>query len=156
MLFRSGNPETYRYIHIVAHGTKIALEPMDSAIILSPDADHSYKLYARDIANLKHPLQAEVVTITSCDSAGTSINDLGGPIGLMWAFMHAGAHQVVAALWKVDDAATPQLMDQFYRELAKGKAASEALRNAKLAMLRARGPHRQPFYWAAFQLYSRS
>jgi CHAT domain-containing protein len=153
--FLTSNPDDYRYIHFVAHGTNFALEPMDSAIILSPGKDNSYKLYARDIADLKRPLQAELVTISSCESAGISVNDLGGPIGLSSAFMHAGARQVVAALWKVDDAATPQLMDQFYSELAKGKTASEALRDAKLAMLRNKR-HQSPFYWAMLQLYSRS
>ncbi|HWZ44422.1 MAG TPA: CHAT domain-containing tetratricopeptide repeat protein [Candidatus Saccharimonadales bacterium] len=154
--FFASNPWTYRYIHFVAHGTKIVLEPLDSAIILSPGTDNAYKLYARDIASLKRPLQAELVTISSCDSAGTRVNDLGGPIGLSWAFLHAGAHQVVAARWKVDDAAMPQLMDRFYSELAKGKTASEALRDAKLDMLRTRGPHQRPFYWATLQLYSRT
>lgn len=151
--FFTSNPEFYRYIHFVAHGTNIPLEPMDSAIILSPDQDNSYKLYARDLANLKHPIHAEVVTISSCNSAGASTNDLGGPVGLSSAFLHAGAHQVVAALWKIDDAATPQLMDQFYSELAKGKTASEALHDAKLSMLHDKR-HRNPFYWATLQLYS--
>lgn len=147
--------ESYRYIHIAAHGTNIALEPMDSAIILSPGKDNSYKLYARDVANLRHPIHTELVTISSCYSAGVSTNDLGGPIGLSWAFMHAGAHQVIAALWKVDDAAMPQLMDEFYSELAKGKTADEALRDAKLTMLRSKR-YQSPFYWATLQLYSRA
>lgn len=151
--FFTSNPESYRYIHFVAHGTNIALEPMDSAIILSRDKNTSYKLYARDVANLKHPIHAEVVTISSCNSAGVTTNDLGGPVGLSSAFLHAGAQQVVAALWKVDDAATPQLMEKFYSELAKGKKASEALHDAKLSMLHDKR-HRAPFYWATLQLYS--
>jgi CHAT domain-containing protein len=151
--FFTSNPEFYRYIHFVAHGTNITLEPMDSAIILSRGKDNSYKLYARDVANLKHPIHAEVVTISSCNSAGVLTNDLGGPVGLSSAFLHAGAQQVVAALWKVDDAATPQLMEQFYSELAKGKKASEALRDAKLSMLRNDKLHGVPFYWAPMQLY---
>lgn len=153
--FLTSSPDDYRYIHFVAHGTNFAMEPMDSAIILSPGKDNSYKLYARDIAGLKRPIKAELVTISSCESAGISVNDLGGPIGLSSAFLHAGARQVVAALWKVDDAATPQLMDRFYSQLAKGKMASEALRDAKLAMLHDKR-HQSPFYWAMLQLYSRT
>lgn len=153
--FLAGNPEEYRYIHIAAHGTNIALEPMDSAIILSPGNNNSYKLYARDIVDLKRPIHAELVTISSCDSAGIPVNDLGGPIGLSSAFLHAGARQVIAALWKVADATTPQLMDQFYSELARGKTASEALRDAKLTMLHDKRLQR-PFYWATLQLYSRA
>jgi CHAT domain-containing protein len=153
--FFASHPEDYRYIHVAAHGSDIPLDPMDSAIILSPDHNNSYKLYARDIAELKRGIHAEVVTISSCHSAGSLVNNLGGPVGLSSAFMHAGAHQVVAALWNVADAATPQLMDHFYSELIHGKSASEALRDAKLSMLRAKGSH-EPFYWATLQLYSRA
>ncbi len=154
--FFNSNPGSYRYIHFVAHGTKIALEPLDSAIILSPDENHSYKLYARDIANLKHPITAEVVTISSCDSAGVFNYEMGGLVGLSWAFIHAGAKQVVAALWKVEDATTPELMGDFYREMAKGKSTSEALREAKLSFLHSRNSRKRPYYWATLQLYSGS
>ena len=68
--------------------------------------------------------------------------------------MRVGAHQVVAALWEVDDAANADLMDQFYGELTKGKSAAEALRDGKLAMLHSKGPRRRPYYWASLQLYT--
>jgi len=144
-----------RYIHFAGHSTRSALEPLDSAVILSPDAGNSYKLYARDIANLKRPIHAEIVTISSCDSAGIRTNSMS-PIGLMWAFLHAGAHHVVAASWKVDDTAAPELMGHFYRELVGGKMPSEALRDAKLTMLHSHKTHRLPYYWATLQLYSGS
>jgi CHAT domain-containing protein len=47
--FLTSHLEQYRYIHIAAHATKVALDPMDSAIILSRGSNNSYKLYARDI-----------------------------------------------------------------------------------------------------------
>ena len=55
--------------------------------------------------------------------------------GLSWAFLRAGAHNVIGALWEVSDVSTPQLMDEFYGELEKGKAPDAALRNAKLSLL---------------------
>jgi CHAT domain-containing protein len=154
--FFNSNPDAYRYIHFVAHGTNVALDPLESAIILSPDENHSYKLYARDIANLKRPIRAQVVTISSCNSAGSNTYEMGGLVGLSWAFTHAGAHQVVAALWKVDDATMPDLMGSFYREMAKGKSTSEALRDAKLVFLHSKGPRKRPYYWATLQLYTGS
>lgn len=154
--FFNSNPGSYRYIHFVAHGTKVSLEPLDSAIILSPDENHSYKLYARDIANLKHPLRAQVVTISSCDSAGVFNYEMGGLIGLSWAFTHAGAKQVVAALWKVEDATMPDLMGNFYKEMAQGKSTSKALRDAKLSFLHSTSARKRPYYWATLQLYSGS
>jgi CHAT domain-containing protein len=62
---------------------------------------------------------------------------------------------VVAALWDVSDASTPQLVDEFYRELKKAKSPAEALRLAKLSLLH-NDPFHSPFYWAPFQLYTGS
>jgi CHAT domain-containing protein len=73
-------------------------------------------------------------------------------VGLSWAFLRAGAHNVIGALWDVSDASTPQLMDQLYGELKKGEAPGTALRNAKLTLLHSSASFRKPFYWAPFQL----
>jgi CHAT domain-containing protein len=72
---------------------------------------------------------------------------------LSWAFLRAGAHGVIAALWEVNDNSTPQLMDHLYSEIGKGAAPDAALRDAKLALLRSGGVYRRPFYWAPFELY---
>ena len=77
-------------------------------------------------------------------------------MGLAWAFLRAGAHNVIAALWQADDAATPLLMDRLYGELETGKAPDEALRTAKLSLIHSPSVYRKPFYWAAFQLYAGS
>jgi CHAT domain-containing protein len=130
------------------------MSPLDSAIILSPDGDKSYKLYAREIKDI--PVHAELVTISACESAGKKTYAGEGLVGLAWAFMRAGAHQVVAALWEVDDASTPQLMDDFYSELGKGKSAVDALHDAKLKMLRSNSQRNRPYYWASLQLYTGS
>jgi nucleotide-binding universal stress UspA family protein len=73
-----------------------------------------------------------------------------GVQGLTAAFMGAGVPTIVASLWPVDDAATARLVERFYAELAKGRAAGEALRTAQRALREAGRPH--PFYWAGFIL----
>jgi CHAT domain-containing protein len=75
-------------------------------------------------------------------------------VGLSWAFLRAGARNVIAASWQVSDASTPQLMQSMYSRLAKGEAPDVALREAKLEMLQSDSVYRRPFYWGAFQLYS--
>ena len=75
-------------------------------------------------------------------------------VGLSWAFLRAGAHNVIGALWEVSDASTPQLMDELYNQLNKGKSPDVALRAAKLSLLNSNSAFRQPFYWAPFQLYT--
>jgi CHAT domain-containing protein len=114
----------------------------------------SHNLYARDIA--RTPLDARLVTISACDSAGTRTYSGEGLVGLSWAFLRAGAQEVIAALWEVNDASTAQLMDRLYAGIAAGESPADALRAAKLAMLRSDTIYRRPFYWAPFVIYSGS
>jgi CHAT domain-containing protein len=152
----SSHPEDFAYLHFVTHGTANRLSPLDSAVILSRSdrQDESYKLYARTI--LQHPLRAELVTISSCYGSGSRTYSGEGLVGLSWAFLRAGAHHVIGALWEVSDDSTPQLMDVLYGELGKGKSPEEALRTAKLSLLHSDSVFRKPFYWGPFQLYVRS
>ena len=150
--YLENHPEEFSHIHFVAHGTASRLSPLDSAIVLSkePGNSDSFKLYARDI--IQHRLRADLVTISACYGSGERAYSGEGLVGLAWAFLRAGAHNVIAALWDVSDASTDQLMDRFYAELAKGSPPDTALRAAKLSLLR-NSPFRNPFYWAPFQLY---
>jgi CHAT domain-containing protein len=152
--YLTSNPERFSYIHFVAHGTASRLSPLDSAIVLSKASpeDDSFKLYARDI--IRHPLRADLVTISACYSAGERSFAGEGLVGLSWAFLRAGARNVISALWDASDASTQLLMDKFYDELDKGASPDAALHAAKLSLLRKSGFH-NPFYWAPFQLYAR-
>jgi CHAT domain-containing protein/Flp pilus assembly protein TadD len=151
--YRQSNPERFAYIHFVAHGTSSRMVPLDSGVILSRDGD-DYKLYARDI--MQQPLRADLVTISACYGAGTRAYSGEGLVGLAWAFLRAGAHNVIAASWEVNDSSTAQLMDGLYNELGKGQDPATALRWAKLMMLHSGTIYRRPFYWAAFQVYTGS
>jgi CHAT domain-containing protein len=149
--YDSSHPAEYRFMHFVTHGTASDMNPLDSAIILSPSPE-GFKLYARDIIKTKiHP---ELVTISTCYGAGTRQYSGEGLVGLAWAFMRAGAHQVIGALWEVDDAANAELMDHFYTALAQTGRPAAALHEAKLAMLHSNTFHKRPYYWASLQLYT--
>ena len=114
----------FSYVHFVAHGTASRTTPLESAVILSPQGD-SYKLYARDIVT--KPLHADLVTISTCYGAGSRAYTGEGLVGLSWAFLRAGAHNTIAALWEVNDASTAQLMDQLYAGIDKGQRSSRRL-----------------------------
>ncbi|WP_433985170.1 CHAT domain-containing protein [Tunturiibacter empetritectus] len=60
--------------------------------------------------------------MSACDSAGKRIYSSEGLVGLSWAFLRAGAQNVVASLWEVNDASTPKLMDVFYAAIARGRS----------------------------------
>ncbi|MCO5195938.1 MAG: CHAT domain-containing protein [Anaerolineae bacterium] len=95
-------------------------------------------------------LQGATVVLSGCDSA--RVQSLGGDVlGLTSAFLYAGAAGLVAGLWKVDDAATAQLMTAFYRAWLDGRDSAEALRQAQLDLLRS-DDFALPYFWAAFTL----
>ncbi|HTR64840.1 MAG TPA: CHAT domain-containing protein [Terriglobales bacterium] len=157
--YMASNPGQFFYIHFVAHGTASRLSPLDSAVVLSngpatagETEGDSFKLYARDI--IRYPLRAQLVTVAACYGQGERSYAGEGLVGLSWAFLRAGARNVIAALWEVTDASTVLLMDRFYDGLNHGASPDAALRAAKLSLLH-HSAFRNPFYWAPFQLYSR-
>lgn len=148
--YLSAEPERFDYLHFVTHGTASSTHPLDSAVILTKSGD-SEKLYAHEI--ITRPLHAYLVTVSACDGIGKRSYAGEGLVGLSWAFLRAGAHNVIASLWEVNDDSTPKLMDELYKGLKAGQDPATALRNAKLSLVRSEGTFRKPFYWAPFQLY---
>jgi hypothetical protein len=110
-------------------------------------------LTAEAIANL--PLRdQELVVLSACETGLGDVAGGEGVFGLQRAFHQAGAHAVVASLWKVDDDLTRQLMARFYDNLwQKGLGRLEALRQAQLWVLQhGPGNSSRPRYWAAWVL----
>jgi CHAT domain-containing protein len=151
--YNASGPENFSYIHFVAHGMASRLSPLDSAVVLSRTAGDpdTFKLYARDIIHRR--LHADLVTISACYGSGSREYAGEGLIGLSWAFVRAGSHYVIGALWQVNDASTPRLMNRLYDELARDRSPDAALRDAKLSLIHAQSVYRKPLYWATFQLY---
>jgi CHAT domain-containing protein len=148
----AANPKQFQFIHFAAHSTAGTDRPMEeSAVILARDA-HGFSLSGKAIVLV--PLEAELVTVSSCNSAGRRNFAGEGVVGLAWAFLRAGARRVVAAQWEVDDSAAPPMMNKMYAAIvAGGVEPAEALRQAKLGLLHSNTPHKQPLYWAPFAIY---
>src|SRR5258708_15727352 len=151
-------PSHFSNLHLGPHGTASRARPLESAVVLSKESSSdTYKLYARDI--VQHRLNADLVTISACNGSGTRAYSGEGLVGLSWAFLAAGAHNVIGALWEVSDASTPELMDALYGELNQGKDPATALRNAKLSLLHSADRYpvfTKPSYFAPFHLYAGS
>lgn len=153
--WRQADPGKFDLIHFAAHASANQEEPLESAVILSRDTQNAaaaYKLRAMDIVNTR--INARLVTISACKSAGTRIYSGEGLVGLAWAFLESGAHNVIAGLWDVNDESGATMMARMYQYLAAGDAPADALREAKLELIRAGGAYRKPWYWGAFQLFS--
>jgi CHAT domain-containing protein len=151
--YLGSSPGEFGLIHFAAHAVANSQSPLDSAVILSGPAGRE-KLFARQI--MATPLGARLVTISACRGAGARVYAGEGLVGLAWAFLHAGASNVIAGLWNVDDRSTAELMQLIYRAMAEGKAPAESLREAKRELIRSAPVFRKPYYWAPFQMYRRS
>jgi CHAT domain-containing protein/tetratricopeptide (TPR) repeat protein len=139
--------KTYRYLHFATHGTANNVRAFDSALILTrpaklqePRVGEPYldgRLTAAEVLEFWQ-LDAELVTLSACDSGLGRPGGGDGLLGFAQAFLLAGSRSVCLTLWQVDDTATALLMDRFYRNLlgqraegAKPLPKAEALREAK-------------------------
>jgi CHAT domain-containing protein len=135
-------------LHLACHGILDAENPRRSGLVLGGGE----VLTMDDLYGLDVP--ADLVVLSACHTGEARILLGEGVMGLARAFFVAGAPRVVVSDWAVDDASTKELMVAFYEGIRRdGLAPSAALRRAKLAMLRAGGPHAHPHHWAAFVLW---
>jgi hypothetical protein len=149
--YRDSSLDRFSMVHFTAHATANMESPLESAVVLS-GPDTGYKLYARDVAD--KPLKADLVTVSACRSAGERTYSGEGLVGFAWAFLHAGARRVIAGLWDVDDRSTALVMDELYAGLEAGWTPAQALRKAKLALIREGGQPAGPYYWGPFEIFT--
>ena len=77
----------------------------------------------------------QLVVLSACETGVGEVQNGEGVYGLRRALVLAGAQTQVASLWKVADAATKDLMVDYYRSLLKGEGRSAALRDVQRAMI---------------------
>lgn len=135
-----------RRLHIAAHAVSRPGEGRLPGFYERAGAD-APRITLEDIYRLN--LEAELVVLSACE---TGLGDrIGGEgfLGLSRAFLHAGARQLVASLWRVEDRSTAELMTAFHAALPE-QGTAQALRDAKLSLLESEWSH--PSYWASFVL----
>jgi CHAT domain-containing protein/tetratricopeptide (TPR) repeat protein len=136
-------PDAPDVLHLACHGEFRADSPAFSALRL---ADGPLSLH--DLSHLQ--MDTRLVVLSACETGQSRLAPGDELLGLVRGFMLAGARQVLATLWAVDDEATAQLMGAFHTRLERGERASAALRGAQ-RQLAAQGLH--PFFWAAWALH---
>lgn len=120
-----------------------------SALALSgANRDRGGLITAQQIAGLD--LQGtELVVLSACETGVGTVKRGEEFSGLRRALAIAGARTQVTSLWRVSDAATRDLMTQYYRFLLEGVGRAEALQLAQ-ARVAAIPEWRHPAFWAAF------
>lgn len=114
-----------------------------------PDDVEDGVLTALELSNMNLG-NVDMVVMSACES-GLGESSGEGVFGLQRGFKLAGANTLLMSLWQVDDAVTPKLMTEFYRNYLSGKSKHESLRLAQKS-LRDSSEYSDPDYWAAFIL----
>jgi CHAT domain-containing protein len=154
----SSKLKEYPIIHFACHGYFNRENPVNSGLLLylipnegNPENGNTGYLTIPDIALLD--LDSKMVILSACETGLGEARIGEGMVGLVRAFMVAGAGNVGVSLWKISDTATISFMEKLYRQvLEEGKPFREAYKEVKEDF---RGNRRflRPYYWAAFTMY---
>ncbi len=152
--FKSRDLADYRVLYFATHGIlpgelKCRTKP---GLVFTPSANDPGLLDTSEISELK--LNADLVVMSACNTAGAS--ELGGEAlsGLAEAFIFAGARALVASHWQVPSRETALLMRGMF---ASGLPPDLAVALTKAQLSIAANPaSSHPFYWAAFTLIGAS
>jgi len=141
-------------VHLATLGVLNRQNPGFSYVALAEGPETDGRLEVHDVAAMR--LSANLVVLSACQTglgAGRAVDVPPGDdwVGLVRAFQAAGARNVLATLWPVDDRRTAGLMTEFYRELVVGTSEVRALADAQRQAL-ATPATSAPYYWAGFVL----
>jgi CHAT domain-containing protein len=153
-----------RVVHLATHGVLNARSPLFSRVELAPGRgpgrgsadDGRLEVHEVDRA----AIESRLVFLSGCETGLGAAGAVGASAGedyatLARAFLHAGADNVIATLWRIEDQGGAAFATSFYRELAGGRPphgrVTEALALAQRDLLR-QARYRSPFYWAGYQV----
>ncbi|HSF79847.1 MAG TPA: CHAT domain-containing protein [Anaerolineales bacterium] len=142
-----------RLLHLATHGDFRADNPLFSGLAFSDGW-----LTTLDIFNLR--LNASLVTLSACETGRSVVSGGDELLGLMRAFLYAGAASLLLSQWAVNDHSSALLMQAFYRHLQEGATKGQALQSAQLSFLPGQelarpdlpDAYAHPYHWAPFFL----
>ncbi len=173
--------ERYPVLHIASHFKFTPGTEADSFLLLGDGGQLSLK----DLREGDYPFAGlDLLTLSACETAMQGGREANGREveGFGTLAQNKGAKSVLATLWQIADASTPELMRRIYLGRKDGKLTkAEALRQAQLALLRGatggssaegsrgaklkgapeakasfqpdpKAPYAHPYYWAPFIL----
>jgi tetratricopeptide (TPR) repeat protein len=133
-------------VHLASHGEFDPVNPMFSRVTLSDRYLEVHRV-------LDLPVASPLVFLDGCETAlgragSAAFGNAGEEGSLAQAFLYAGARNVVATLWRVEDAAAARLAERFYRYGGADDPALALARAQREELTVGRG-----FGWAAYAAY---
>ncbi|MFT6907726.1 MAG: CHAT domain-containing protein [Oleiphilaceae bacterium] len=136
----------YGLIHFAGHASFDEEYPLNSALLMSADAENDGALTLAEIYDMN--LNADLVTLSACETGLGKVFSGDEVVSLTQGLLFAGANSIVSSLWKVSDEETGYLMLNFYNGM-NYLPKYKALQEAQIEMIHNINEH--PYYWAAFQ-----
>ena len=151
---------------LATHGFNEADQPLESFLILLPDAEKSRstddandgKLRAKDIFD--KPVGPDLVVMSACYTGLADRSPLPGDdlFGLQRAFLFGGARTVIGGYWDVYDGTAPELLGTTMKLLAQKRGIGAALKQSQIQFLAKcresdkAEPYLHPYFWAMYSL----
>jgi CHAT domain-containing protein len=148
---RAAAGERWAGVHFACHGLVEPENPVLSALALTPAPPDDGFLTAIEVVRLRIP--SDIVVLSACETGLDRLGPGQGLVGLVRAFMFAGAPRVVATLWPVEDDSTGPVVETLYGEWRKGRPAAGALSSAVAAVRSSEPGRKDPRRWAAWVLW---
>ncbi|WP_109302591.1 CHAT domain-containing protein [Aquimarina sp. AU474] len=137
----------YGILHLATHAIIDDKKPENSHLVFAPQSDDEL-LYINDIYTMD--INASLVSLSACETGIGNLKSGEGMISLSRAFFYAGASSLANTKWQINDRSTADIMNNFYKELSKGKRKDVSLHLAKINFLKRNydNGYRHPYYWA--------
>lgn len=141
-----------KILHVASHSVLNTKDSYKSYLLFDAESNIENKMYAYEI--FAQSFDAELVTLSSCNSASGSVEDGIGMVSLANAFYFSGIPATIGSMWSAQDKSSSEIMISFYSHLFDGKKKSESLALAKRNYLSQSDQiTSQPFFWASYVLY---
>ena len=144
-------------VHVATHARMNPRNPLFSEIELAASGSGttagSQRLEVHELLGMR--VRSPLVFLSGCETALGASGSTGFDVGedyttIAQTLLYAGALDVVATLWRIDDAGAAAFAARFYAELKRG-TATEALALAQRDLV-ADPRYRAPYYWAAYEV----
>lgn len=144
-------------VHVATHGVMNVRNPLFSRLEFAPsaagNANDNGRLETHELLGLR--VASRLVFLSGCETgvgeAWSTTFDVGDDYTTLGqSLLYAGARNVIATLWRIDDEGSAEFARRFYRWLPT-LSVPEALANAQLEMLQST-TYRAPYFWAAFEV----